>query len=115
MTSITTKDAALAWLSSARPGDCIVYHTGLLAADREAKTEQARTLNRVASAFFAAAQAGRVALTQRRLAPLVCAYLATLKSNSPAGKEEMPGRVSARTGRKVKTNGHIQRADLVPQ
>jgi hypothetical protein len=114
MTNVTTKDATLTWLSSARPGDCIVYHAGLLAADREAKTEQAIALNLVASEFWTAAQAGRVALTQRRLAPLVCAYLATLKSKSPAGKE-MPGRVSARTGQKIEYNGHIRRAAAVPQ
>jgi hypothetical protein len=48
------------------------------------ETERAVALNIVASELWTVAQAGRVALTQRRRAPLVCDYVATLKSNSPA-------------------------------
>jgi hypothetical protein len=78
------------------------------------ETERAIALNIVASELWTVAQAGRVALTQRRRAPLVCDYIATLKSNSPAGKE-MPSRVSARTGQVNNHSGHIQRTDLVSQ
>ncbi len=67
------------WFMTAKPGDRLVYHTGLLAFDRERQHSaldraQSSELNLVADFFFAKERAGEVVLGQRRLCPEVCSY-----------------------------------------
>lgn len=60
-------------LRNARPGETIVYYTGLLLADRGTNPD----LQDLARAAWQAYQDGDVCLTQRRLGPYVYEYLAT--------------------------------------
>jgi hypothetical protein len=62
-------------VASAKAGELIIYHTGALMADRMYGIDFMATDN-TAHAAFAAFEAGKVHLTQHRIAPHVFAYLA---------------------------------------
>jgi hypothetical protein len=57
-------------------GEVVVYHQGLLMRDRQFDTAEAHTVHALGLRAWRAAEAGVVALVQRRLEPGVCAYLA---------------------------------------
>lgn len=64
------------WLAAARKGDTFVYHTGLLAADREDPTSRGGAANEVANLAYSLYQLKTVALVQRRAGYGSCDYLA---------------------------------------
>ena len=59
-------------LNAIRPGEKVIYHVGLLAADRELSKSTAH----IAATAWRLSNAGRVKLVQRRIRPLVCEYIA---------------------------------------
>lgn len=67
------------WLRGAKRGDTTSYHIGLLMYDRDRLTNFNgwKRIGELADSAYAAFEAGKVALTQRRLEPGVCAYIAT--------------------------------------
>ncbi len=77
-----TPIAANEWLASAQPKSRIVYHVGMLMADRQPQgrkseaEKQARELGEVARAFMDASEKGRVRLVQRRLGDSQYEYIA---------------------------------------
>ena len=71
--AIISEQRFLQWLDTAKPGQTLTYHLGGLWWDRE----HDRQIDRVGLAAWGAHQAGKVMLTQRRIAPKICAYLAT--------------------------------------
>ena len=70
-----TRVSFLAELASARKGDTIVYHTGLLMMDRLFGPTFQNT-NYIAIAAMEAWEQKRAHLVQKRIAPGVCAYMA---------------------------------------
>ena len=68
----------LGWLGQAEPGDLIVYHRGLLAADRAHSSELGQLANRA----FATAEGGLVDLVQRRHGPDDFTYFAIARQHS---------------------------------
>lgn len=62
------------WIATAKPGDVVEYHRGLLARDRA--MPKAHDLDVLGAAAWHAHTAGRVSLVQRRIDDGVCAYLA---------------------------------------
>ena len=70
-----TRASFLADLATAKPGDKIVYHTGLLMMDRMfGPTFQ--NVHAIGTAALEAWDENRVHLVQKRIAPGVCAYIA---------------------------------------
>ena len=70
-----TRMSFLADLSTAKAGDKIVYHTGLLMMDRMfGPTFQ--NVHAIATAALEAWDENRVHLVQKRIAPGVCTYIA---------------------------------------
>lgn len=65
----------LSAISSARRGEKVVYHTGLLLIDRH-RGPTFQDVHAVATAAWEAYEEGRVTLTQQRIVPFVCAYIA---------------------------------------
>lgn len=72
-----------AWYINALRGKRLVYHTGYLARDRETKprdpTEKAYYDEMAAAAnyLYRLSEEGRVALVQKRIAPMQFEYIAT--------------------------------------
>ncbi len=62
------------WIATAKPGDVVEYHRGLLARDRA--MPKAHEIDMLGAAAWQSCTAGRVALVQRRIGDGVCAYLA---------------------------------------
>jgi hypothetical protein len=67
------------WRKKARPGDTIVYHTGLLLLDRK----YMKPLNAEAGHAWALNLAGLVALSQKRIREGVSEYRATATKLKP--------------------------------
>jgi hypothetical protein len=71
-----------AWYRNSLRGTKVVYHTGFLARDREAKARDAaekeyyKELNAASNYMFKLAEEGRVALVQKRLEPNKFEYIA---------------------------------------
>ena len=79
------------WVGSAKPGWKMEYHTGNLAYERIGNA----TLNLIGQVFGIAARLGLVTLTQRRISPDECTYIATrtaLKMNGVARASLQPPR-----------------------
>ncbi len=70
----------LAWLSQAQARDVLIYHRGLLAADRGSLPN--RDLNRLAKRALWAAELGLVDLVQQRHGPEDASYLAIARRHS---------------------------------
>ncbi len=62
-------------LATAKPKDCIIYHTGYLLHDRQFGPEF-QNVHAIATAAYEAYDEARVTLVQKRIAPGVCAYVA---------------------------------------
>jgi hypothetical protein len=80
-----------AWLATAKSGDVIEYHRGVLAIDRLARGSRlgernGQELNRVADLLFAMTGAGRGHLLQRRHGDGDYSYLFVLRSQTLAIK-----------------------------
>ena len=76
-----TRASFLANLATAKPGDKIVYHTGLLMMDRMfGPTFQ--NVHAIGTAALEAWDENRVHLVQKRIAPGVCAYIAIKRGDS---------------------------------
>ena len=77
---VARKGELTAWLSTARPGDRVVYHQGFLAVDcsctSSLQERERRRLDTLATAARAAAVAGVVHLVQERLGVGTFGYLA---------------------------------------
>lgn len=67
----------MGWLGQAQPGDAVVYHRGILAADRRRIPN--RDLNRLANLASWAATCGLVDLLQRRHGFEDASYLAVAR------------------------------------
>jgi len=90
---LVTEVGLLSWLHNAGRGDAFEYHRGLLAVDRLAlgsrlPIEDARELDRVATAAMAAAGSGRAHLIQRRHGEDDYSYL-IVASSGGAGVRKM--------------------------
>jgi hypothetical protein len=70
----------MTWVAHASPGEECVYHVGLLMRDRQytvnGDKKNLTALDGMARSVMASAQTGVVRLFQRRLDPLICAYIA---------------------------------------
>jgi len=80
----------VSWVNAAKHGDNIIYHTGCLAIDRQpiitaAGKEIETDLSWVASRAMTESDAGRLALTQRKLGHLNYDYVATKIIQPPRG------------------------------
>lgn len=65
------------FIDTARPGDSVVYHVGNLARERQRPTNRSIFVNASARTAWAAYQAGKVFLTQKRVDEDRCQYIAT--------------------------------------
>lgn len=72
-TVITSPRLFDSMLSSMERGQVMVYHEGLLMLDRQ----HSEAANAIGNRAWQAMEAGSCALTQARLGPGVCGYLAT--------------------------------------
>lgn len=73
--AIISEQRFLQWLDTAKPSQTLTYHLGgLLVGSRARSPDRSSWACRMG-----AHQAGKVTLTQRRIAPKICDYLATRK------------------------------------
>ena len=79
---MTEKLGLTEWRSRASVGDKVIYHTGDLAMDRLGDP----VLDGIAVAAMRLSDAGRVALTQRRVSPGVYEYVATAQDPQVEGR-----------------------------
>jgi hypothetical protein len=74
----------LSKMATMQPGEKVIYHVGSLLFDRQIG-EDFQCVHNLAFATWEAMENGSCALTQRRLMPLMCEYIATkLGSCTPA-------------------------------
>ena len=73
--AIISESRFLQWLKAAQPGNSLTYHLGNLALDREHNIK----IDAVGTAVWGAHQSGKVQLSQSRVEPNVCAYVAIRK------------------------------------
>lgn len=83
-----------AWLTTAQPGDRLIYHRGFLAVDASGSTgrlppPQARELRRVARLAFAAVERGVVHAVQQRNGPNDFTYLLIVRPQ-PRRRRSLP-------------------------
>ncbi len=87
---ILSENAFVDWILSAKPGDAIVYHRGLLVYDRHSSKRMTRPerleLNRIANRAMEACEAGFVFLQQRKHGYEDYSYLAVARSLSSVGQ-----------------------------
>jgi ferric-dicitrate binding protein FerR (iron transport regulator) len=76
-----TRVSFLAEVATARPGDEIIYHTGLLMMDRMFGPEF-QNVHAIATAAMEAWKEGRVHLVQKRVARGICAYIAIKRART---------------------------------
>ena len=73
----------LGWLGQAMPGEPLIYHRGLLALDRSARSQDgAQVLSRLADRVWWAAAKGFVHLVQRRHGTDDFSYLAIARGRA---------------------------------
>ncbi len=69
----------IAKMNMLKPGESIVYHTGMLAFDRAQRNAGASNINAVAGHAWGMCQNGLVNLTQHKMADGVYEYTATCR------------------------------------
>lgn len=104
-----TRMSFLADLATARAGDKIVYHTGLLMMDRLFGPEF-QNIHAIATAALDAFKEGRVHLVQKRISRGVCAYIAVKRASTlHLRKDQTPTTRAYRSLRSTPSESTIRR------